>query len=309
MPTYVLSKLKRSIATDKVGDLTDQEHPTDVLTTLASNDELVVLDVDGTTKTFKVITRSSFMTWLNALVAPTWAKITGRPSAFTPSAHTHSAAEVVSGVFDSDRIPNVPQLLVLPDPADRTITEDAAYTATLPAATGGTSGYTYTLTGTLPPGLSFVAGTRVLSGTPTAVGQHELTYAVADAGVGASGQTASHTFTVVVQPAGSRYIFVSPDRTISTTEIANGEEHAINEQNLVLPTWTGNRYIGIAQPAAQPDLTRISLAGLGNSISDFYKASYTRTVGGLDDPIVYEIWASEEQQGQAISGEVIEVRP
>ena len=305
MPTYVLSKLKRSIDADKIGDLTDIDHPTDALTSLASGDEFVVLDVAGTAKTFKIITRSSFMTWLNALVAPTWAKVTGKPSTFTPSTHTHAASEVTSGVFDADRIPNVPQLLVLTDPADRTITVDEAYTATLPEATGGTAPYTYELTGTLPAGLSFNATTRVLSGTPTAAGEHELTYDVTDDGSGSASQSASHAFIVVVQPAGSRYTAISNNRVVSTNELSAGVEHAIDAQDLTLPTWVGNRYLVVAQPSSQPDLTRISLAGLGNSISDFEKLSATTTVGGID----YETWVGLDQQGDAISGEIIEVRP
>ena len=91
---YVLGKVKRTVSGQKVGDLVDQSHPTSLLTDLADNDEFVVIDVSGSTKTIKVIQRSSFMTWLNALVAPTWAKITGRPSTFTPSSHTHSYASV-----------------------------------------------------------------------------------------------------------------------------------------------------------------------------------------------------------------------
>lgn len=36
-----------------------------------------------------------------------WNDITGKPSAFPPSAHTHAAADVVSGTFDAARIPNL----------------------------------------------------------------------------------------------------------------------------------------------------------------------------------------------------------
>ena len=302
MPTYVLSKLKRSIATDKIGDLVDQAHPTAALTELANADEIVVLDVTGNARVFKVITRANMLTQLNSSIAATWAKISGKPSSFTPSAHNHSASEVISGVFDAARIPSVPQLLQFPDPADRTITLDTAYTATLAAATGGTAPLTYVATG-LPTGLTFDVGTRVLSGTPTAIGEHEVTLSVSDGGNPA--QSASHIFTIRVQPAGSRYIGTSRDQTIVASELTNGIKYAIDEQNLRLATWTGVVYIAIAQPASQPDLTRISLAGLGNSISDFDKLSATIDIGGID----YEIWRGKEGQGDAISGEIIEVRP
>lgn len=38
-------------------------------------------------------------------IAPTWASITGVPSSFTPSTHTHSASDISSGVLDVARIP------------------------------------------------------------------------------------------------------------------------------------------------------------------------------------------------------------
>ena len=58
--------------------------------------------------------------------------------------------------------------LTLNAPGDQNYTEDTAITALqLPEATGGTGTLTYTLTGTLPTGLTFNANTRTLSGTPS----------------------------------------------------------------------------------------------------------------------------------------------
>ena len=302
MPTYVLSKLKRTIASDKIGDLVDQEHPSAALTELADADELIVLDVTGNARVFKKITRANMLTQLNSSIKATWAKITGMPSEFPPSAHSHSASDVTSGTFDAARIPSVPQFLSLPDPTDRTITFGASYSATLAAATGGTGTLTYAVTG-LPSGLTFNVGTRVLSGTPTAVGEHEVTLKATDAGNPA--QVASRIFTIRVQPAGFRYIGISGDKTIRAAELTGGRKYAIDANNLRLQTWSGSVYIAIAQPASQPDLTRISLAGLGNSISDFDKLGSTTDIAGID----YEIWRGKELQGSAISGEIIEVRP
>ena len=304
MPTYVLSKLKRSLPGQKVGDLIDQEPPTTALTAIASADRILVVD-DSDSDKLKIITRTSFLTWLNGLIAPAWSRVSGKPSTFAPSTHRHDAAAITSGVFDAARIPSVPQLLVLADPADRTITENEAYSSPLAEATGGTSPYTYTLKGGLPTGMAFDDSTRVFSGTPSAAGEHELIYGVADAGTGGSAQTATQTFTVRIQPAGSRYITISQNATITASEITNGVKHAIDAQSLKLPAWTGRQYIGIAQPADQADLTRISLAGLGNSISDFTKAGYTREIASID----YEVWVGKEIQGDAISGEIIEVLP
>ena len=100
---------------------------------------------------------------------------------------------------------------------------DQAYTETvdigsveLPLATGGNGTLTYALacasgatgcTGTpaLPPGLSFDASTRTLSGTPTATGTTRLTYAVTDADdntTDADADTLNFTITVATAVPG-----------------------------------------------------------------------------------------------------------
>ena len=63
----------------------------------------------------------------------------------------------------------------------------------LPAAAGGNGDLTYTVT-PIPPGLSFDATTRTVSGMPIAVGSYDLTYSATDE----DGDTASLTFAVVV---------------------------------------------------------------------------------------------------------------
>ncbi|MFD1143979.1 putative Ig domain-containing protein [Larkinella insperata] len=70
---------------------------------------------------------------------------------------------------------------VAPTVANLTATINVAYTsAALPAFTDANNdALTYTLTG-LPAGLSFNAGTRVLSGTPTTQGSFNLTYSATD---------------------------------------------------------------------------------------------------------------------------------
>ena len=54
-------------------------------------------------------------------------------------------------------------------------------TQTLPKATGGAGGFTYTLSPALPEGLSFDAATRALTGTPVEAGEHSMTYTATDA--------------------------------------------------------------------------------------------------------------------------------
>ena len=93
-----------------------------------------------------------------------------------------------------------------PEPPDtapsfgRQTVSDQTYTAgvpisalVLPAATGGTSPLTYSLTPTVP-GLQFAAASRTLQGTPSSAGKHSMTYRVVDA----DGDVARLTFTVQV---------------------------------------------------------------------------------------------------------------
>uniref|UniRef100_UPI0013E3B2A4 PQQ-dependent sugar dehydrogenase n=1 Tax=Larkinella soli TaxID=1770527 RepID=UPI0013E3B2A4 len=79
-----------------------------------------------------------------------------------------------------------------------TATINTAYSTTLPAFSDPNGdALTYSLTGTLPSGVSFNAQTRVLSGTPTQTGTFNLTYAAND------GQASASTgVTLTVNPAG-----------------------------------------------------------------------------------------------------------
>ena len=197
-------------------------------------------------------------------------------------------------------------VLALPDPPDRRFVPNVKISAfTLPPATGGLQPYTYIVTG-LAPGLSFDADSREVSGTPNRTGTYTATYRVVDSAE--DGSSVDQTFDIAVAVAGSRYIAVlqsSDVAAVSASELQSGNSYAADTQSLILPSWSGLRRIVIGQPSTQPDLTSISLSGLGNSISDFTKQSYTVTVGG----VTYEIWVGNEDQGDVISGETIIVRP
>ena len=185
--------------------------------------------------------------------------------------------------------------------ADRGFTPGSEITAfTLPSANGGVPAYTYIVTG-LGEGLVFDSLTRQISGTPNTTGDRAITYRVEDA----VGSQVEQRFTIAIETHGARYIAVTNDRSISATDLVSGNSYGSAEQELTLPAWIGTRYIAIAQPQTLDDLISISLAGLGNSISDFEKQSYTRTIEGIK----YEIWVGLEVQGDAIASNVIEVRP
>ena len=168
----------------------------------------------------------------------------------------------------------------------------------LPAATDGTPPYTYAAAG-LPAGLVFDAATRRVSGTPTALGESTVTLTVTDA----DSETAEQTFVIVISAAGYRYVAVTADKDNITAAIVTGGTSAPGESTLLtLPLWSGNRYIVIAQLAAFPPLILISL-GLGNSISAF-----TRAVGGVTiDGDSYDLWVSNDLQGDVISGGTLTV--
>ncbi len=64
----------------------------------------------------------------------------------------------------------------------------------LPAATGGSGTLSYSLGPKIPPGLTFDAGDRTLSGTPTETGEFPMTYVVRDE----QDKTGEITFTITV---------------------------------------------------------------------------------------------------------------
>ena len=120
-----------------------------------------------------------------------------------------AAAEVTYTVTDSAPTPTttsrpftitvVNAALALPELPNRTFVVGETVNLTLPEATGGDNPYTYTLTGTLPDGLSFDTTTRILSGTTTtAAAAVTLTYAVTDSAT--TPVTASQPFTITVNP-------------------------------------------------------------------------------------------------------------
>ena len=191
--------------------------------------------------------------------------------------------------------------LALADLPDREFVPDQEITPfTLPAATGGVQPYSYIVTG-LGEGFSFDEDTRVVSGTPSTIGVRQATFRVVDA----QNTEVDEEFEISVDVPGRRYIAVHGDRNLTATDLQSGNSYLASEQELEIPGFTGERYIAIAQPEDNEDLTSISLAGLGNSISDFEKMSYTRTI----DSFTYSVWVSRDLQGDVISGEILEVRP
>ena len=111
----------------------------------------------------------------------------------TVSASTNGRPGGIGGGDTQD-----PLQLSLGDTNEFIATVGTLFTQQLPAASGGSSPYAYGVT-TLPAGLSFVNGTRTITGTPTQAETKLVTYSVSD-GAQAS---ASDTFTITVNAAQS----------------------------------------------------------------------------------------------------------
>ena len=145
---------------------------------------------------------------------PTTLTYTATDSATTPTMATQTFTVTINAALALDLT-----TLTVPDYGAGT-----AITLTLPAATGGTTPISYTLTGPsagpLPAGLTFNATTRVLSGTPTAVGTTTLTYTATDAAT--TPVEVMDTFDVTVLPVvtitqGTTPVIEGTDATFTVT--------------------------------------------------------------------------------------------
>ena len=110
--------------------------------------------------------------------------------------------------------------------ANQTWGVDAAESLTLPEATGGTGTITYSLSPTLPDGVTFTAATRVLAGTPTGrFTSATFTYTATDG----NSDTVELTFTIVV----------TADAISFASTVANQAWVIGTAVNLTLPTASG----------------------------------------------------------------------
>ena len=131
--------------------------------------------------------------------------LTGTPTTAATTALTYTVTDERGSTASDTVTLTVAAGVALNAPTDQTYTMGRPITAlTLPAATGGTGTLTYTLrdgtgndvdgTDNAVPGLTFMATSRVLSGTPTTAATTALTYTVTDE----RGSTASDTVTITV---------------------------------------------------------------------------------------------------------------
>ncbi|MYG25974.1 MAG: hypothetical protein F4213_08105, partial [Boseongicola sp. SB0677_bin_26] len=165
----------------------------------------------------------------------------------------------------------------------------------LPAATGGTIGtvpgdpYFYRVSG-LPPGLTFDAATRTISGTPTSAGSHRVTYKADDPDVWDEddGDTAVQTFNIVVRGDGS----TDPPPAPTGLTVAQGPTSGSLAVSWTPPP-TGSaiadydlRYFkGTADPSSESDWVTEGVPGL----SDATRTVPADTIRGLLASTAYRV--------------------
>ena len=154
--------------------------------------------------------------------------LSGTPNTPDTTILTYTVSDANGASTSVDFTVTVNSDLALDTPGDQNYTQGTEIPdLVLPEATGGTGTLTYTLSGTVPPGLTFTPDTRTLSGTPSMAGTFTLTYTVTDTN-DALKPTASATFAVIVN---SNLTLTAPDNQNYT------RGRVIT--NLILPEGTG----------------------------------------------------------------------
>ena len=194
--------------------------------------------------------------------------LSGTPGTEATTTLTYTVTDANDATATADFTVTVNAGLVLTAPGDQNYTVDTPITALiLPAATGGTGTLRYALTG-LPAGLSFNAGTRTLSGTPTAAAATELTYTVTDT----NDASTSQTFTVTVNTG---LALTAPDDqsyTVGTAITALVLPAATGGTGTLTYTLTGALPTGLTFTAASR-----TLSGTPTAVTSATTLTYTVT--------------------------------
>ena len=124
--------------------------------------------------------------------------LSGNPTGrFTSATYTYTATDADGTEVDSTFtiVVTAPAFSFASNIANQAWVVGTAVSVTLPSATGGVGTLAYSLTPTIPAGVTFTTGTRVLAGNPTArFSSAAFIYTVTDA----EGETHTQSFTIVV---------------------------------------------------------------------------------------------------------------
>ncbi len=136
------------------------------------------------------------------------------------------------------------------------------YSVTL-SATGGKPPYSWSLSGSLPPGLTLNGSQGIISGTPTGTGTFGFTLTVSDT----TGASASQNFSITINPASTSGF------TITNTTFPSG---VVGQAYQQLLTTSG----GCATPFSPSPAFRVSGGALPTGLNIQTNADLTRSING-----------------------------
>ena len=116
-------------------------------------------------------------------------------------------------------------------------------------ASNGSAPYTFSMTGTLPPGLTFTPATALLAGTPTTLGLFNFTITATDA----NQCTGSQNYAVTIN---------CPAITVNPATLPNGTAGAVYGQNLTQTGGSGALTFSVSAGALPGGLSLNSTSGL-----------------------------------------------
>jgi uncharacterized protein YhjY with autotransporter beta-barrel domain len=153
--------------------------------------------------------------------------ISGTPTFAGPSSFTISASDPsgFSGVSATYTLTVSGNTLTISPATLPNGTKGTAYSQTL-ATSGGTAPYTYSVSGSLPAGLTLSASTGALTGTPTSTGTSSFTIGVSDV----AGSTGAKAYTLTV---------AAPPLTISPATLPNGAQGTAYSETVTASGGTG----------------------------------------------------------------------
>jgi carbon monoxide dehydrogenase subunit G len=144
-----------------------------------------------------------------------------------------------------------------------------AYSQTV-TASGGTSPYGYSATGTLPPGLALNHSTGAITGTPTTSGNYSFSVTATDA----NGATTSAAYTIAIAPPPTTFVF-SPAGGALTDAMA-GEAYS---QQISATGGTGTKIYSLASGSLPNGLVlNISTGQLTGPLATGTQGDYSFTV-------------------------------
>ena len=148
---------------------------------------------------------------------------------------------------------------------------------TLPEASGSGGVLTYTLTPSLPDGVTFTAATRTVSGTPTTVqAATEYTYTATDV----DGDAATLTFTIAIEAAEiDDASFVSVSGVPSKMAAGGTATVTVTMQNTGTTTWTSSTGYGLGSESPQDNVTwGLSRVSVPSDVAPNESAAFTFTI-------------------------------